>query len=266
MRRTRFAAKGVAATLVATLAVAVAAGAVTLDPEHYYCFPIGASAIPVQTLSAAAAERDFTVLNTSDNTVSILHGIQTPSDNVQGMLDSASRLLVLDSDHFYLRSAGHLVTYAIRPAAAGYELVVSPATSVDLEEALTSVLMDVQDLGVLRMDIDLDSGRSFARNALKGPAEPLDLAGKLDYVLYGLTVSEDWFVYAHAKGLALLGLDIEVVAEKLPGETSPAAFSAYVVSESSQAAELILPIEQLVALAQSNAVGYVRLPYVPVAP
>jgi hypothetical protein len=69
-----------------------------------------------------------------------------------------------------------------------------------------------------------------------------------------------------AKGLALPGLDIEVVAEKLPGETSPAAFSAYVVSESRQVAELILPIEQRMALAQSNAVGVVRLPYVPVAP
>ncbi len=69
-----------------------------------------------------------------------------------------------------------------------------------------------------------------------------------------------------AKGFAFLGLDIEVVAEKLPGETSPAAFSAYVVSESSEVAELILPIEQLEALAQSNAVGVVRLPYVPAAP
>jgi hypothetical protein len=69
-----------------------------------------------------------------------------------------------------------------------------------------------------------------------------------------------------AKGLALLGLDIEVVAETLPGGMLSAALAAYVVSESSQAAELILPIEQLMALAQSNAVGVVRLPYVPVAP
>jgi hypothetical protein len=69
-----------------------------------------------------------------------------------------------------------------------------------------------------------------------------------------------------ARGLALLGLDIGVIAEKLLGGTLSAALAAYVVSESSQVAELILPIEQLVALAQSNAIGYVRLPYVPVAP
>ena len=69
-----------------------------------------------------------------------------------------------------------------------------------------------------------------------------------------------------AKGLALLGLDIEVVAEKLPGGTLSAALAAYVASESRRVAELILPIEQLMALAQSNAVGVVRLPYVPVAP
>ncbi|MCX6099701.1 MAG: hypothetical protein NTX69_06770 [Candidatus Bipolaricaulota bacterium] len=69
-----------------------------------------------------------------------------------------------------------------------------------------------------------------------------------------------------AKGLALLGLDIGAIAEKSLGGTLSAALVAYVVSESSQAAELILPIEQLMALAQSNAVGVVRLPYVPVAP
>ena len=69
-----------------------------------------------------------------------------------------------------------------------------------------------------------------------------------------------------AKGLALLGLGVDVVAEKLPGGTLSAALAAYAVSESRQVAELILPIEQRMALAQSNAVGVVRLPYVPVAP
>jgi len=69
-----------------------------------------------------------------------------------------------------------------------------------------------------------------------------------------------------AEGLALIGLDVDVVAEKLSGGTTPAALAAYVVSESRCVAELILPIEQLRALAQSNAVGVVRLPYVPVAP
>ena len=69
-----------------------------------------------------------------------------------------------------------------------------------------------------------------------------------------------------AKGLALLGLDVDVVAEKLPGGTLSAALAAYAVSESRQVAELILPIEQRMALAQSNAVGVVRLPYVLVAP
>jgi hypothetical protein len=69
-----------------------------------------------------------------------------------------------------------------------------------------------------------------------------------------------------AKGLALLGLDVDVVAEKLPGGTLYAALAACVVSESRQAAELILPIEQRMALAKSNAVGVVRLPYAPVAP
>jgi hypothetical protein len=116
------------------------------------------------------------------------------------------------------------------------------------------------------MDVDLDGYRTFARNALKGPAAPQDLAAKLDYVLYGLGIAEDWFAYASQKGLALLGLHIEVVVEKIPGGTLPATFSADILAETSTVASLVVPVDQLASLARSTGVGYVRLPYVPVAP
>ncbi len=266
MRRMRFAVRGAMLALLAALCVAPAGGAVSLDAQSYYCFDIGGIALSIQTLSTAAAEKDFAVLAYSGNSVSVVRGPSSGSDNVQDILLSAERLLVIDGDRFYLRATNAEVTYAVRPASGGLELVLSPASSVDLVEALTSVMVELQDLGIVGMDLDLDGYRSVARNPFKGPAEPQDLIAKLDYALYGLTVAEDWFAYARQKGIALLGLRLEVVLEKIPGETLPVAFRALVTSESEGLASLVVPVDQLVPLARSAGVGYVRLPYVPVAP
>jgi hypothetical protein len=266
MRRMHLMVKEVVLALVAALAFTLAGGAVTLDPQTYYGFSVGHLAVDIQTLSVAATEAGFDVLAYSDNTVSVLHGTQTASGNVQQVLLSSGHLLVVDGDRFYLRVNGATLSYAIRPADLGSELIVAPKASIDLFEALTSVLVELQDVGIAGMDIDLDGYRAFARSALKGPAAPQDLAAKLDYSLYGLVVAEDWFAYASQKGLALLGLHIEVVVEKIPGETLPASFLADIVSETSTVASLVVPVDQLVSLARSAGVGYVRLPYVPVAP
>ena len=266
VRRMHLMVKGAILALVAALAVAAAGGAVTLDPQMYYCFSVGNLAVGIQTLSVAAADGGFDVLAYSDNTVSVLHGTQTASGNVQQVLLSSDRLLVVDGDRFYLRVNGATLSYAIRPASLGLELIISPKGSIDLFEALTSVLVELQDVGIAGMDVDVDAYRTFTRNALKGPAAPQDLAAKLDYALYGLGVAEDWFAYASQKGLALLGLHIEVVVEKIPGGTLPATFSADMISETSTVASLVVPVDQLVSLARSTGVGYVRLPYVPVVP
>ena len=266
MRRMHLMVKGAVLALVVALAVAATGGAVTLDPQTYYCFSVGNLAVGIQTLSVAAAEGGFDVLAYSDNTVSVLHAAQTAPGNVQQVLLSSDHLLVVDGDRYYLRVNGATISYAIRPASLGLELIVSSKGSIDLFEALTSVLVELQDVGIVGMDVDLDGYRTFARNALKGPAAPQDLAAKLDYVLYGLVVSEDWFAYASQKGLALLGLRIEVVVEKIPGGTLPATFSADMISETNTAASLVVPVDQLASLARSTDVGYVRLPYVPVVP
>jgi len=262
----RFMGKGVALALIAALGMSIASSAVTLDSQSYYSFNIGALAVSVQTLSAAAATMDFAVLAYSDNSVSILHTPSTGLDNVQDMLLHAERLLVVDGDRFYLRATNPMLTYAIRAVDGGLELVASPRSSVDLVDALTSILVELQDLGIAGIDIDLDGYRSVARNPWKGPAEPQDLAVKLDYALYGLTVSEDWFAYAHEKGIALLGLRLEVVVEKIPNETLPTGFRTSITSETTALASLVVPVDQLVPLARSAGVGFVRLPYVPVAP
>ena len=266
MRRMRFAARGAALALLATLCVATVGSAVTLDAQSYFTFGVGQLEADIQTLSAAAATQDYAVLSFTGNSVSVLHAPLAGPADVQSMMLSAERLLVLDGARFYLRSSGPTLTYAIRPVHGGLELVLSPKAPIDVVEALTAVIVELQDLGVGGMDVGLDGYRSVARNALKGPAEPQDLASKLDYALYGLMVSEDWFSYAHGKGIALLGLHLEVVVEKLPNAEIPSDFRSAVSSETADLASLVVAVDQLAPLARSAGVGYVRLPYVPVAP
>jgi hypothetical protein len=239
---------------------------VTLDSQSYYCFAVGDLAVGVQTLSAAAAAQGYAVLSFSGSTVTILNGTGSPTDTIEQMLLSADRLLVIDGDRFYLRRDGAALSYAIRPASTGLELVVSPKAPIDLVEALTAVFVELQDVAIYGMDVDLGGYRTVVRNPFKGPAEPQDLAARLDYALYGLVVAEDWFAYASQTGLALLGLRIEVVVEKIPGASLAVDFRNQMVSETTDLASLIMPVDQLVSLARSAGVGYVRLPYVPVAP
>ncbi len=266
MRRMRFVVKGALLALMVGFGVAASGGAATLDSQSYYCFAVGDLAVGIQTLSAAAAAEGYAVLSFSDNTVTIVNGTNSPSDTIEGMLLSANRLLVIDGDRFYLRADGAALSYAIRPSDAGLELVISPKAPIDLVDALTTVFVELQDVAIDGMDVDLTDYRTVVRDPLKGPAEPLDLAAKLDYALYGLVAAEDWFTYASQKGLALLGLRIEVVVEKLPGASLAVDFRNQVISETPELASLILPVDQLASLARSAGVGYVRLPYVPVAP
>ncbi len=265
MRGMRFVTKAAALALLAALGIAVAGDAVALDPQTYYSFAVSDLAVGTQTLSAAAVANGFVVLAYSGNTVSVLHGTGSDSDTIPQMLLTADRLLVVDGDRFYLRVTRPELRFALRPCDASLELVVSPATSIDLGDALSIVLADLADLGVGTINIDVDGVRSVVRDALKGPAEPQDLSPRLDYALYGLVVAEDWFAYASEKGIALLGLQVEVVVEKTPGASLAADFRSAILSESSDLVDLVLPIDQLVTLARSSGVGYVRLPYVPVA-
>lgn len=266
MRRMRFAARGAALALVTALSVAALGDAVTLDTQSYYVFPVEGVFASVDTLSAAAAANGYVVLAFSDNTVTVIHGSDTSTDTVGTMLLSAERLLVLDGSRFYLRVQGATLSYALRPADGGFELVLSPKAPLEVFTALTAVLVELQDVGIVGMDVDLGSYRTVVRNPFKGPAEPRDLAATLDYTLYGLIVAEDWFAYAAQKGIALLGLRLEVVVEKIPGASLPVHFAANVVSETDRLASLVVPVDQLTTLARSVGVGYVRLPYVPVAP
>jgi len=246
--------------MVAALAVFAAglagSGAFALRPDEYAIYPLGSVWLDVAALRVAAQANGFAVVD--------LPGEAQTGSEQMALAAPADRLLVTSGNRFYLRVAHSGLAYAMRPSELGAELVLIPGATIDEMDALGSVLLELQELGISGMDVDLGARQTFARNALKGPATPAGVA--LDSTLYGLIVSEDWFAYAAAKSLTLRGLDVEVVAEKIPGAALPEAFAAYVTAETDELARLVLPVEQLLALARSSSVGYVRPPYVPAIP
>ncbi len=264
MRRRVGALKLAAACIVAVCsAVAVAGSPTVLSPSLYYLFPAEGVQVDVQTLSQAVQSAGYAVVSFSGDTAMASRGPVPAAGDVAALL-AEDHVLVLDGDRFVLHSKLPGVLYSLRPEANGMELVVSTAQETPAFDALSAIFEELQGLGILGMDIDLEAAQSFSATSLKGPAAPPGVA--LDSALYDLVVARDWFSYATEKGVPLLGLRIEVVAELAAGATFPVAFAPYVVSETDRLRKLVLPIDQLVPLAKEGAIGYVRLPLHPVAP
>lgn len=249
--------------LVVVLAVGVGAMPDILLPSQYYLFPVEGLEAGVQTVSEAVQTAGYVVIRFSGNSATALRGFVAAEGDVAALLRE-DHVLVVDGDRFVLRSKLPGITYSLRPAGNGTELVVSTSEETPVFEALAAIFGELQSLGILGMDIDLEAVQSFSAASLKGPATPAGVA--LDSVLYDLVVAEDWFAYASAKGIALVGLSIEVVAEKVAGAAFPEGFMPYVVSETERLTKLVLPIDRLVALAKESTIGYVRMPLSPVAP
>jgi hypothetical protein len=184
------------------------------------------------------------------------------SGRAVSVLEGAAFLLV-DHDRFYLREVGETYTFTVRASELGYELVINPQQDLSVNDALGSILMALQQLGILGSEVNLDFA-SFAKADLKGPASPA--GAPMDSTLYGLVVSEDWFAYAASKLITQAGLRVEVVAEKIPGGVLSSEFSDYVVEETDLLVKLLLPIDELLTLAKSSSIGYVRIAYQPLIP
>ena len=251
--------------LLLTLGSLLISGQTTTDfvQTHYYLLSMGQVLVDVDMLVQSLQAQDFTIVTYDGDVASVYRGSELAADvSVQGAL-ADDALLVVDGDRFYLRAAEAEFTYAVRPAGSGYELVVSPSQDIASFDALTSILMSLQEIGVLGNSVDLEYA-AFAKNDLKGPAPPE--GASIDSNLYRLVVAGDWFAFAAANALALTGLRIDIVAEILPGGSLPDAFSAYVAEQTDQLAELLVPIDALVSLASAESIGYVRPPYQPAAP
>jgi len=243
------------ALLVSTIACSVQAQDVParLSPTHYYIFSLGEMTVDAMAVAGTTQSAGFSVVRFVDD---------EPDGDLAAAL-SAQKFLLIDGDRIYLRQTNDAHTYTMRPSATGYELVVNPAEDLTLTDTLGSILLDLQTIGVVGSEVNLEYA-AYSKADLKGPAAPEGVP--LDSTLYGLMVAEDWFAYASVHGLTLVGLRVEVVAEKLPGAALASTFSTYVTEETESLARLLLPIERLIALADSASVGYVRTAYQPAVP
>lgn len=234
----------------------------TFLSTHYYILSLGAMSVDLSTLVQTAQSAGYSIIQFDGDVASVRReGEEVADDLSVALADDA--VLLIDGSRFYLREASEMYAFTVRPAESGYELVINPTEDLSINDTLEAVLIGLQQLGILGNEVNLEFA-SFAKADLKGPASPSGVP--IDSGLYGLAVAEDWFAYATAKGLTQVGLRIEIIAEKIPGTVLAPEFSGYVIEESASLAKLLLPIDELLSLAQSTSIGYVRIAYEPSIP
>lgn len=231
-------------------------------PNAYYILSLGPVSVDIDTLVETALGASVAVAQTTG----LDYEIQDPESGTDPDFPTflqQPETLVVDGDRFRLRMVSDEVTYTVRPASSGYDLVIIPTLAVPVSSTLESIVASLCDLGIVGTELSLEL-RTYPRTGLKGPAPPTDTP--IDSALYGLVVAENWFSEATKLGLTLVGLRVEVVAELGPGGSVPAAFSVYVVQQAEETLKLLMPIEQLVALARAEEIAYVRPPHRPAVP
>lgn len=227
---------------------------------HYYLISIGEIAISLPLLVQTAQKHEFAVIDLRDEQPTFYRGTN-PTAETEAVLLEADLLLYVDQSAFLLRVSGEDLDYGVRPGEVGYTLVLFPHRDLPQEKTLLSVLNDLQRMGIVGAEVEMEGMDALAKAPEKTPKPPEGVS--IDSSLYGLAVSSDWFFAAASLGLARVGLRAEVVAEKLPGATIPEEFRSYIISETEGLAKLLIPIYRLVDLAKSSAIGYLRPPYQP---
>ena len=230
--------------------------------SHYYILSLGEMSVDLSALIQTTQSTGYSVIQYDDDVANVYRAGEAVDMDIATVLADEYVLLV-DGSSFYLREIGEVYAFTVRPAEAGYELVINPQQELSINDTLASILMALQQIGILGNEVNLEFA-SFAKADLKGPAAPAGVF--IESTLYGLTVAEDWFAYAAAKGLVQVGLRVEIIAEKVPGGLLDAAFVDYIVDETESLVKLLLPIDELLTLAKSSSIGYVRTAYQPTVP
>lgn len=235
-------------------------GDASLLSQNYYLISIGTVDVSIASLIQTAQSTGYTVIVRSGEEVTSYRGDQ-PTDEDEATLLACDMLLYIDDGQLLLRVRGEDYDYTVRPGEGdAYDLVIVPHRDLPLVETLTAVINSLQRMGIVGSEVDMEF-RSFPQQAEKSPAPPAGVA--IDSSLYALQVAPDWFSAASAAGFTRVGLRVEVIAEKLPGGEIPEGFREYIESETEALAKLLLPISDLVDLARSPAIGYLRPPYRP---
>lgn len=230
--------------------------------SHYYILSVGEISADLSALIQTTQSAGYSIVQYDGDTATIYRESEVVDIDVATAL-ADEHVLVVDGNRFYLREIGEAYVFTVRPAEVGYELVIDPQQELSINDTLASILMALQQIGILGNEVNLEFA-SFAKADLKGPAAPAGVF--IESTLYGLTVAEDWFAYATAKGLKQVGLRVEIIAEKVPGGVLSTEFFDYVAEETESLVKLLLPIDELLALAKSSSIGYVRIAYQPTIP
>jgi len=170
--------------------------------------------------------------------------------------------LYLDGELFLARLDEPRYRLIIRPSAelAGmYELLISPKVELALSE------LESEAYGWLdRLAIQPGSSLSFTELVPQEKPRPPE-GVRLDSLLYALVVAPDWHDFAEARGLELSGLRIRVIVELAePGVVPhPQGYHLWEEARSGELMRVLVPVSELLRLAQDPAVEFVRLPYRP---
>lgn len=252
-----------AALILTASAVLTAQGVPTVfSSSEYHILSLGQISPDLPAVIQTAQSAGYTLVTYDGDAVSVDRDPLDSGASLSTILGDPL-LLIVDTGRLYLTCRRDQYSYTVRPADAGYELVLRPHATLPVQETLTDVLMELQALGAVGSEVDLRFA-SFPRNEMKGPLPPEGVA--IESPLYQLTVAEDWFRFAADNDLTQVGLRVSVVAEILPGESLDSSFASFVEQEGDTLVRLLLPIDRLLALARSAAVGYVRTPRQPFVP
>jgi hypothetical protein len=258
--------RGIHAALVVTLMLTgilfisgVAQDEMFLD-THYYRIPMGTVALDIPTLIDAAQASGYAVFVRSAEESQGYRG-DTEVEADEAELLAERPLLYVDRGLALVALTGTDYDLTLRPAADGYELILSPHRPIPVGTTFGSALTQLFALGIVGSSVGVEGPDAFEKTPMKGPRPPEGVP--LDSELYGLVVAEDWFDYASSRQLIRVGLRVEVIAEKLPDAIIPADFQGFLVEETEQLARFLVPIHELVDLASSGAFRLVRTAYEP---
>ena len=168
--------------------------------------------------------------------------------------------LYLDGELFLVRLAEERYRMNVRPSAEKarmYEVIVRPITKLKRAEVEQEALGWLRRLGIVQT-------ASLDFIELVPEEKPQPPAGlRLDSLLYALTLAPDWHDFARERGLALFGMRIKVIVELASPDAVLQGYHLIEEARSENLMRVLVPVSELLRLAEDPAAGFVRLPYVP---
>lgn len=233
-----------------------------LSGASFYRATFPLSRPDISTIAAQAQGLGFWIRIQQGTDVAYLHGPElctacTPEEEESFF---GFPQLYLDGELFLVRLDELRYRMNVRPSAEQlglYEVIIGPKTELERAAMEQEALEWLERLGIVQT-----ASLQFAELIpQEKPRPPEDM--RLDSMLYGLALSPDWHDYARARGIGLFGLRIRVIIELATPGVVPQGY--YLIEEArvEDLVRVLVPVSELLRLAQDPAVAFVRLPYTP---